>query len=41
MKMDMFQLGPNELQKIREGSYTDLIAAGFTGFFLASKNTEV
>jgi hypothetical protein len=41
MKMDMFTLGPDDLQKIRQGSYQDLIAAGFTGFFLASKNTEV
>ena len=41
MKMDAFRLKPDELYQLRQGTYSDLIAAGYTGFFLASKNTAV
>ena len=41
MKLDVFRLRPDELYQLRSGTYQDLIAAGFTGFFLASKNSEV
>lgn len=41
MKLDAFRLTPEEIFQLRQGTFNDLIAAGYTGFFLASKNTEV
>ena len=41
MKLDAFRLKPEEIFQLRQGTFNDLIAAGYTGFFLASKNTEV
>ena len=41
IKIDVENLSERDIHQLRQGSYTDLIAVGYTCFFLASKNFEV
>ena len=41
IKIDLLDLSERDIRQLRQGSYTDLIAVGYTCFFMASKNSEV
>ena len=41
IKIDLLDLSERDIRQLRQGSYTDLIAVGYTCFFIASKNQEV